>query len=195
MKDFLDNYAHQLRAAIAELQPDCLQALADRLHAARMAGQTVFLIGNGGSAATASHFACDLAKGASVEGVPRLRAVSLTDNLPLFSAIGNDLDYENVFQEQLAALARPDDVLIAITASGNSLNILRAVEWAHRRGLFTVGLVGFEGGALRGMVDLDVTLTSTNYGIVEDLHLVLGHLTSQYLRQRVLPQKHNRGVT
>lgn len=184
MRAFLADYVAQLRAVLDELDADRLQQLADRVREARMAGQTVFIIGNGGSAATASHFCCDLAKGASVEGLPRIRALSLTDNTSMISAVGNDIDYESVFSEQLDVLARPGDVLIAITASGNSPNILKAVELAKQRGVWTVGLIGFGGGKLKALVDLDITVSSRNYGCVEDLHLILDHVLSQYLKQR-----------
>jgi len=188
VEDFLANYTTELRSCLDQLDAGRLRELADRLHAARMSGQTIFIIGNGGSAATASHFACDLAKGAAVEGVPRIRVISLTDNVSLMTAIGNDISYEAVFTEQLKALIRPDDVLIAITASGNSPSILRAVEYARQCGAWTAGLIGFGGGLLRAMVDLDITVSSRNYGPVEDLHLVLDHVLSQHLKQRAIDE-------
>jgi len=188
MRGFLPDYLDQLRATLEELDADRLQRLADRLHEARMAGQTIFIIGNGGSASTASHFACDLVKGAHVEGAPRLKAISLTDNVALMSAVGNDIDFESVFAEQLEGLLRPGDVLLAITASGNSPNILSAVKLAKLREAWVAGLIGFGGGALREMVDLDITVSSANYGPVEDVHLVLDHLLAQYLRKRAESQ-------
>jgi len=184
MREFLQDYLSQLREVLDELDPERLEELADRVHAARLAGRRVFIIGNGGSAATASHYCCDFAKGASVPGLPRIKAMSLTDNVSLMTAVGNDIDYDSLFSEQLDVLVEPGDILIAITASGNSPNILKAVELAKARGAFTVGLIGFGGGKLKPMVDLDITVRSRNYGPVEDMHLILDHVLAQYLRAR-----------
>jgi len=184
MREFLLDYVSQLQAVLAELDVERLKTLADKLHEARLEGRAVYVIGNGGSAATASHFTCDFVKGAHVPSVPRFRMVSLTDNVSMVTAVGNDYSYDRVFTEQLDGLIQSKDMLLAITASGNSPSILRAVELAKARGAYVVGLIGFGGGKLKAMCDLDITVSSTNYGPVEDLHLILDHILSQYLRRR-----------
>jgi len=149
---------------------------------------TIFTIGNGGSAATASHMACDLAKGTIVPGCRRFRVIALTDNLPLMTAWSNDLAYEDVFVEQLRGLFRPDDVLIAISGSGNSPNVLRAVEVARQMGGITIGLIGFEGGQLRELVDVPVVIPNQCMEQIEDIHVILGHLLSTVLREQLQQQ-------
>jgi D-sedoheptulose 7-phosphate isomerase len=143
----------------------------------------IFIIGNGGSASTASHMAVDLAKGTQVKGYPSLRVISLTDNVGMITAWANDLAYEEVFTEQLKNLLSYKDVLIAISASGNSPNILSAVRYAKSRGAATVGFIGFGGGKLKDLVDVDITVSSHNYGVVEDFHLTLNHIISQFIKQ------------
>ena len=132
------------------------------------------MIGNGGSAATAAHMAIDFEK------FTEMRVVSLT-NVPNITAWGNDVGYDAVFSEQLKRQLRPGDAVIAITASGNSPNILRAVELARERGVSTIGFIGFGGGKLKDMVDVALTVSSRNYGVVEDFHLSLNHVLSQHL--------------
>ncbi|MCD6506786.1 SIS domain-containing protein [Candidatus Poribacteria bacterium] len=139
-------------------------------------GGTIFVAGNGGSASTASHFACDLGKGTAVEGKPRLRVISMADNLSLLTAWANDVSYEAIFVEQLKNLMRPDDLLIAISASGNSPNVLRAAEYARQLGCKVIGLTGFGGGKLAKLADIAIVVESDKYGPVEDIHLVLDHI-------------------
>jgi D-sedoheptulose 7-phosphate isomerase len=157
----------------------------DVLLQANAAGSTVFTLGNGGSAATASHFACDLAKGTIVPGRPRFRVVALTDNLSLMTAWSNDVSYEDVFAEQLRGLIRPGDVVIAISGSGNSVNVLRAVELARQMGGITIGLSGFDGGRLSAVVDVPLVVSNDCMEQIEDAHVVLGHLFSTVLRERL----------
>ena len=142
-------------------------------------------MGNGGSASTASHFACDLGKGTVVNGRKRLRVLSLNDNMAIITALSNDLNYDAVFKEQLINLVAPGDVVIAITASGNSPNILKAVEYARKRGAITVALTGFNGGELASMTNDCIIVFSKDYGQIEDTHLVLGHMISQNMKHRL----------
>ena len=128
----------------------------DILTQARTEGKWIFLMGNGSSAAMASHSTCDLCKGAVQEGKPRFKAISLNDNVPLLTAYANDVGYETVFAEPLASLAEPGDVAIAISSSGNSPNVLRAMDVARERGLTTIGITGFEGGKLKAKADVCV---------------------------------------
>ena len=153
------------------------------LEAARLQGRTIFIVGNGGSAATASHFACDLALGPRSSGGKAYRAISLGDNNALITAAGNDLGYETVFSEQLKTLLAPDDLVLAISASGNSPNIIEAVEYANHIGAMTIGLTGFDGGRLRHIAaeHIHISTPKGDYGPVEDLHLVVNHLISSYL--------------
>jgi len=150
-------------------------------------GRQLFIIGNGGSAATASHMACDLAKSVlgrvSESQARRFRAIALTDNMPLVTAWGNDASYESVFAEQLRNLANSGDLLVVITGSGNSTNIIQAVRVAHELGLTTVGLLGFEGGIVRDLLDHAIVVPSDNYGYIEDVHMILNHLVTDYFKR------------
>ncbi len=159
----------------------CISWLLDALKA----GQQVFVFGNGGSAATSSHVANDLNKGCLVEGKPRFKALSLSDNIPLMTAYGNDVSYEEIFVGQLANFLQKGDLVIAITASGNSPNVLKAVQYAKARGARTVAWTGFGGGKIKSLVDLAIVVPSKEYGPCEDLHMVLDHLMMQRLRELI----------
>ena len=170
---------------LGEIDRHALTGVIETLWQAYQEDRQVFIIGNGGSASTASHMQCDFAKGICVDGQRRFRAMSLTDNVALMTAIGNDVSYEKVFTDQLKVFLHRGDVLVAITASGNSPNILDAVQYANAQGATTIGLIGFGGGKLKAMVHHNVTVCSRNYGHVEDVHMTLDHLISQCLLQRL----------
>jgi D-sedoheptulose 7-phosphate isomerase len=172
-------YLSHLKTVIDALRIDEIDRVIQALFAAVTDDRQVFIVGNGGSAATASHMACDLAKVRS--GTRRLRALALTDNVALITAHGNDLGYQQIFAEQLRSLANPGDVLVVISASGNSPNILEAVETARTLGVQTVGLIGFGGGAVQSMLDHHVLVMSDGYGPVEDIHMVLNHVITSTL--------------
>jgi len=157
----------------------------DVLDAARLGGRKVFVFGNGGSASTASHMACDLSKNTALPGAPRLRTLALNDNMALFSALGNDLGYESVFAEQLATLVDAGDVVIAISASGNSPNVLNAIAVAAERGATTIGLSGYAGGKLASLVDYPIVAENDCIEQVEDIHLILEHMITTALRERM----------
>jgi D-sedoheptulose 7-phosphate isomerase len=184
LSEFVSSYCRGLEACRQEVPLEDLERVLQAILKAYETDRTVFVLGNGGSASTASHLACDMGKGTAVPGQRRLRVVSLADNQALLTAWANDTCYEMVFKEQLENLLQPGDVVIAISASGNSPNVLRAVEYAKEQGAVTIGLIGFGGGKLKRLVDLDITVSSRNYGQVEDYHLTLNHIISQYLRQR-----------
>lgn len=150
--------------------------IGEKLLEAREAGSTIYIMGNGGSASTASHMACDLLKSCIKENKSRFRAVSLSDNTPVFSAWANDTSYENVFSEQLKNFITKDDVIIAISGSGNSKNILNGVELGKKVGAFTIGLTGMGGGKLAKAADLSLVVPNDNMWRVEDIHLLLNHL-------------------
>lgn len=149
---------------------------------ARERGAMVFFLGNGGSAATASHFANDLSIGTRSKTKP-FRVMSLTDNVAVMTAVGNDNGYEYIFEFQLKALMQKGDVVVGISASGNSPNVLRAMQYAKDNGAKTVGITGFEGGELKGMVDLNLHVPTAKgeYGPVEDLHMIFDHMIHAYV--------------
>lgn len=152
---------------------------------ARQNGNSVFLFGNGGSAATASHIACDLAKGTICPGQPRIKALALTDHMPLISAWANDSSYDHIFDEQLNNYAEAGDIVIAISGSGNSPNVLNGVRMAKMKGVTTIGFIGFDGGKLRNLVDLPVVVPCFTMEQVEDVHLLLGHVITTCLKKPV----------
>jgi D-sedoheptulose 7-phosphate isomerase len=180
---FAREYMRHLATVLASIDTAQIAAFANVLLEARGRGAAVFFIGNGGSAATASHFANDLAIGTCTWEKP-FRVMSLTDNVPVLTALANDLGYEEIFVRQLQVMLQPADVVVAISASGNSPNVLRAVEYAHERGAVTVGLTGFDGGRLREIVRCPVHVPTSHgeYGPVEDAHMVLDHLLSAFLK-------------
>lgn len=144
---------------------------------------TVFSCGNGGSAAIANHLVCDHTKGVRTKTDLRPRVGSLSNNVELLTAIANDVAYDYVFAFQLESQASPGDVLVAISSSGRSANIVRALAWARDNGLHTIAITGFEGGAAMTMADVAIHFQCTNYGIVEDLHQSVMHALAQYIRQ------------
>lgn len=146
-------------------------------------GATVFSCGNGGSASIANHLVCDHTKGVRTKTDLLPKVGSLSANIELLTAIANDVSYEDVFAFQLQSQASPGDVLVAISSSGRSPNIVRALTWARDNGLHTIAITGFEGGAARILADVSVHFDCTNYGIVEDLHQAVMHALAQYIRQ------------
>jgi D-sedoheptulose 7-phosphate isomerase len=144
----------------------------------------VFLFGNGGSAALASHFACDLGKGTVNGSGKRFRVLALTDSIPLMTAWANDSSYEDIFAEQLINLVRPDDVAFAISGSGNSPNVLRALKVARDAGALTVGLTGFQGGKMKELCDVCMVVPSDNMQIIEDLHVCAAHALFTSIRRK-----------
>lgn len=177
------SYTTDIQRTLGLLPWELIEETVQRLHYARLHGKQVFVIGNGGSAATATHFACDLGKNIVVSHLPRLRVQSLTDNMAFFSACANDYGYESVFAEQLANLVQPGDTLIALSASGNSPNVLRAIEFAQRCDAFTIGWSGYEGGQLAKLADLAIVVPNDCIEQIEDVHMILAHMVTVALRQ------------
>lgn len=178
-----DEYRLDVDKALRAVDPAFLYALAGSLFAAWEKGRTVFTCGNGGSASAASHLAQDLAKGTEAWRTDKpLRAIALTDNVGAITAWANDTSYDAVFAEQLANLAQAGDVLIAISGSGNSENVLQAVWWANRKGLRTWAVCGFDGGKLKGLAHRHVHVPCQDMGMVEAVHSVLFHWLVQHLR-------------
>lgn len=166
---------------------EAVSALVEKLYEAYQDGTRVFICGNGGSAATASHFSEDLAKSTIKDQTvqKRLRVNSLTDSVPFISALGNDWGYDTVFREQLVTSAEEGDILISISGSGNSPNVINAVQWAMDNGLFTVGFSGFNGGKLKSMVDLSVHSPVLDMEVAENTHMVVVHLVVSGLRTKI----------
>jgi D-sedoheptulose 7-phosphate isomerase len=178
----VERHLAQVRAALAEIPLEAVERIVEAILLAHAGGRHIYILGNGGSASTASHFACDLSKATLVDGRSRLRVTSLSDNVALLTAWANDTNYDRVFAEPLTNLLEPDDIVIAMSASGNSSNVLEAIKVACELGALTVGLVGFDGGQLKDIVDIQVRVNSHDYGVVEDCHLVLEHAITASVR-------------
>lgn len=179
------SYFSYLGHLIQDIDLSAIEEVVNHLRSAREREASVYIMGNGGSAANASHFANDLGKATKTAKMPPVRVSSLTDNLSWLTALANDNGYEDVFTGQLDNYLRPGDVVIVISASGNSENLVRAVELARSRGATTIGILGFDGGVLRQMVDTPLFVPSTPgyYGPVEDVHMILQHVISSCLAE------------
>lgn len=180
--DNVTSYLERLSTVLAQLPREPLAQITDLLLAAGREDRAIYILGNGGSAATASHFACDLAKTANMHGHPRLRALAFTDNVPLLTAWGNDSAYDVVFSEQVRTFVRAGDLVIAISASGNSPNVLAAALAARELGAQVIGVVGFGGGKLQALCDVCLVVPSSEYGPVEDAHMILVHAVTAAIR-------------
>lgn len=178
---YLIEYAERLSLALQSVDANALDAARALVERAAADGKRVYAIGNGGSAAIADHLCCDWTKGTHVSGHPVIDSLSMTSNVALYSAIANDYGFETVFSTQIGFLGREGDVLIAISSSGNSANIVAGVEKAHALGMHTVGLSGFAGGKLKEMAQVSLHVDANNYGIVEDAHQGLMHVMAQYI--------------
>jgi histidinol-phosphate phosphatase family protein len=176
-------YLAELNRATETVNLDEVARAAEILQEAYQRDAAVFACGNGGSASIANHLQCDHVKGVRNGTGLKTRVFSLSTNVELFSAIANDLGYDAVFEYQLQSQARPGDVLIAVSSSGRSPNIIRAIEWADANGMQTVALTGFEGGLARRRATVSIHVDSVNYGIIEDTHQTCMHLLAQYVRQ------------
>ena len=172
----IQHYISTLQKTMDNLHQPLISDVIHILQHARMQGNQIFIMGNGGSASTASHFVCDLAKNTRYDGLPHFRVIGLADNMEIFSAYANDDGYENVFSQQLINLVRPDDIVIAISASGNSKNVVNAIEEAQKHNAITIGFTGFDGGRLGQLVDTHIHVDSIIIEHVEDVHLMLEHM-------------------
>jgi len=181
----ITQYITALQGTINQLPVDLIAKVVETLQEARLSGRQVFIMGNGGSASTATHFVCDLAKNTRREGLPHFRVIGLTDNMAIFSAYANDEGYDSVFASQMANLINPGDIVIGISASGNSANVLRGIEEAHKHKAFTIGFTGFSGGKLGAMVDLQIHVDSNIIEHVEDIHLMLEHMIVKAIKEDV----------
>jgi D-sedoheptulose 7-phosphate isomerase len=174
--DNIKSYITTLHQTIDLLPHSLIAEVIEILEQARLQGRQVFIMGNGGSASTASHFVCDLAKNTRQAGLPHYRVIGLTDNMAIFSAYANDEGYESVFANQLANLVNPGDIVIGISASGNSTNVLNAMQEATKHNAIKIAFTGFDGGLLAQMVDVNIHVKSHIIEHVEDIHLMLEHI-------------------
>jgi len=182
-------YLDRLISTLEGLPMDSVESLSELLYRAYSDGKQVFILGNGGSASTASHMAADLGKNTIGPNMRRFRIMSLNDNIPLLTALSNDLGYENMFAEQLQNLIQSGDVLIVISGSGKSPNVLRAMEYARSRSGEVAALLGFDGGPAAELADLTVLVDSSDYGVVEDAHLIINHILVEYFRERLATEQ------
>jgi D-sedoheptulose 7-phosphate isomerase len=176
------SYLKMLKVCLDSIDERSIAVLADLLVDASSRGGTTYVFGNGDSATNAVHFAADLSKGTIMAGKKRLRVLCLNDNVPLMTAWGNDTSYEMIFKEQLVNLLKSGDVVIGISTSGNSPNVLNAIEYANGAGAQTVGLSAFKGGKLASLAKLNIIAKTDNVEIAEDIHFIVGHL----LKMRII---------
>jgi D-sedoheptulose 7-phosphate isomerase len=185
---FPERYKSELLQAIDSIDLNAVQSAIEVLRKARDEGRRIFTCGNGGSASTASHFVCDIAKGASFGRDKRFKIMALTDSLPTLTAYSNDVTYECVFVEQLKNFAEPGDVLIAISGSGNSPNVLRAMEYANSVGCHTIALSGRDGGKLGPLAKTDIRVAHPHMGRIEDAHMIVLHMIGYYFMEAEMGQ-------
>lgn len=169
-------YLNKEIEVIEKLDENEINDVMNILENARRNGNRVFICGNGGSAATASHFTCDFNKGVSYSQTVKYNFECLNDNVPMMMAIANDISYEDIFSEPLKNKMKKEDILFAISGSGNSKNIVKAVEYAKSIGASTIGLVGYDGGLVKGLVDYCIHVKVDNMQIVEDIHMIMDHV-------------------
>jgi phosphoheptose isomerase len=182
VSSYVNAYADEIAKAFGGIDRGALAKAAECLLTAIHAGRTIFCCGNGGSAAIANHLVCDYSKGVQTNTCLHPRVVSLSTNIEIVTAIANDIAYDQVFVHQLRSLARPGDILMAISSSGNSPNILEALSWGAGNELGTIAMTGFDGGAARKIAQISLHVPCGNYGVVEDVHQSMMHLLAQYLR-------------
>ena len=183
--ELIKEYIEGLKKCIEELSIRDIEETASIISDASKKGKRIFIMGNGGSATTATHFARDLQIGTAVAGNPRLRVTCLADNVASITSIANDINYESIFVEQLIGQLEEGDVVIGISASGNSPNVLKAIEYARQNGAVTIGFIGFGGGKLKELTHKSIILSSKDYGQVEDVHMALVHIIRCWVREEI----------
>lgn len=176
MNDWISDYIKAQKEALDSIPVDAVAQIIDKLRRALKEDRQIFVFGNGGSAANSSHFATDLGKGASDKVGARFRCLSLNDNVSWMTALGNDYAYEDIFVRQLMNYGRAGDIVLALSVSGNSPNVVRAVEWARNNGLHTIALVGAKRGKLAELAEQVIVINSTHFGRVEDSHMGICHM-------------------
>jgi D-sedoheptulose 7-phosphate isomerase len=194
INEYIHDYFTRVKRSIDEMEKpeyrEKIDKIVEILLEARVTKHQIFVMGNGGSGATASHLMCDLGKMTICTDSPRFKIIALTDNIPLMLAWANDSSYDDIFVEQLKNLMNPGDVILGISGSGNSPNVIKAIEYANANGGITIGWTGFEGGKLANAAQTALVVPSHNMQRIEDVHMVLTHLVSSMIRDRLeLPQE------
>lgn len=184
MKELIDSYFEKIKTTLDNLDRKEIETFINVLLNARDNNKTVFIMGNGGSAATASHFVCDFGKGASYGREKRLKMICLNDNTPIMMAYANDVSYDDVFVEQLINLFQKGDVLVGISGSGNSKNVLKAIEFANANEGVTIGITGYNGGILKQIAKYSVNANIDDMQVSEDIHMILNHLCLKILERK-----------
>lgn len=186
LNKFIKSYTSSLSRLLEEIDIEIVTKIVERFEQTIQEKSTIYMIGNGGSAATASHWSNDFSIGLKRRGIINYDVKSLVDNVPICTAIANDLGYENIFLAQLEDILKPEDVIFAISCSGNSPNIINAAEYAKEIGATVISLTGFSGGKLKGLSDINfhVQTDDGEYGLVEDAHMVLNHIIYSYYIQK-----------
>ena len=183
LQSFHKSYAEKLKEALDSIDIEDLEGVYDTLNDSIQHDRTVFTCGNGGSSAIAEHLVCDFVKGASADSSAKLKVYPLLST-PILTAIANDIGYKEIFSYQIEKYSKENDILLAISSSGNSENIIAAIKTAKAMGLTTISFVGFNGGAAKELSDISVHVKAENYGIAEDAHHALMHIFAQYIRLR-----------
>ena len=182
-------HLHLLQAAMSELPLSELERLSESLFRAYRNDKQVFTLGNGGSSSTASHMAADLAKNTIGANMHRFRIMSLNENVSIMTALANDLSFEDVFTEQLINHIRAGDILLVVSASGNSPNVIKAMRYARSRSAEVAALLGFDGGVARRLADIALVVPSDHYGVVENAHLIINHILVDYFKARLMESR------
>lgn len=184
MKQELEKNILENKEALSHINLESVEKIALKIDETRNSDRTVYVAGNGGSSSTASHFVNDLIKATINKDKNLIKAISLTDNVPLLTAVSNDINYSDIFRFPLESLSSEGDMLIVISASGNSKNLINAVDYCNQNNIYTVGLLGFDGGALNKKVNLSnlIQTEPNKYELVENMHMVICHLISSYLK-------------
>ena len=191
MKQFLEGYTSEIARGFKSIDLESLENIANLLDQTIKAKSTIFSCGNGGSSAISEHFVCDFLKGAATDTDIQPIIYSLTSNTPTLTAVANDISYDDVFAFQLQKYATKEDILICISSSGKSPNIIKCIKTAKRIGMTTISFVGFDGGIAKEISDYSLHIDNHNYGIVEDLHQCSMHLLAQYIRLKNLKNFEN----
>ncbi len=176
MRDYLRQYTTEISRALEAVEGEDFEKVIHILGEAYKERKQIFIAGNGGSAATANHFVCDFGKNAVKSDEKRFKIISISDNIEKITALGNDIAFESIFEEQLKNLMDPEDVLIVISASGNSPNIVKAVEFARKKNCKVISLTGFKGGKVKGLSDVNLNVDLSSYEQIEDIHLMILHM-------------------
>lgn len=184
IESFYNNYINDYYQALKQVDINQINKAAEAITQAHLSRSRVFACGNGGSAAISDHLMCDHSKGVNTDTSFIPDIMSLSSNMSLITAIGNDISYENIFSYQLDMFGKSGDVLVAISSSGNSPNIVKAIETAKKSNITTIALVGFDGGAAKDIADIPIHINANNYGIVEDSHQSIMHILAQFIRVR-----------